>query len=195
MRSAFYILCGDCCLAEFHLDFNPDKTDPSFQELRVVSRLQGHISSIRSLASSRSYKSIRGINAVVLLSGGGRAQLMARRIWPGELGCHDNNAQESSSKTTDEMELPEASSISHVPHDGVPTKCQHLSEQLASHTVIGDVDMRKSRTWRSKEYVFDPETRVMSMTMFTVNDLDSGNLIISYLERNLIYFVVCDTQK
>ena len=162
-----------CTKAKVVLDLNPDQTDDDLQNLRVMERLQGHISSVRCLATSRSCKCSDGTNAMVLLSGGGRAQLMAWRIWPRHSKCQ-KYLQEMTLKAGEKNRaefIPGSSQL-----DIMSTRWHHMSEQLANHIVIDDDGLRKSRTWKSGDCVFDPETRIMSMTVFPLNACQSRDM-------------------
>ena len=150
--------------------------------MNVIARLQGHISSVRSLAASKSYKCSEFSNATILLSGGGRAQLVAWRIWPSGLTLDGNESQMHSEEAS--VKNSHRNQTVFSPDLGMrnsSTRWHYRSEQLANYMAIEDGGIRTSRTWRSKECVLDPETRIMSITMFTLNDLDYGKILYSAL--------------
>lgn len=114
--------------------------------MTTLQKLQGHISSVRTLAVSESGHQQLNTNRKLLFSAGGRAQLM---VWRISIASMDTLPQKSKNKED--------------------VSCLH--ENLCSF-MLGHVKTKKhSQPWRLRHMYTNPETRFMDLVAISDRDI------------------------
>ncbi|XP_074641979.1 tRNA (34-2'-O)-methyltransferase regulator WDR6-like isoform X2 [Tubulanus polymorphus] len=122
----------------------------SNEALSVISGLQGHISSVKAISILRS-KLVEDSNAVLIFTGGGRAQMKCWRL------RFDNDDSRGD--------------------NGRPRfVCQHLTSHMLCYK-----GLKRRKPWKTNEYDSSPETRYVAMTILSAAEINADRPRSEYL--------------